>query len=270
MSEKQELYSIDPRDRLFEMFSYLNRQNQPEQKALALREIDLSAVDAMRNSLAKDSTRPSYTSFIVKATALTLRESPHANRAAMEVPLFRRTFRFSTQDVSTAVERNDGGKASVFIYTVRNADSKTLHDIDRELRGLSDAQTDSKNGTDPRLERWRRMKEDIPRVPFNWIINLVLWLHKNIPSLYIRHRGGAALVSSPSKYGVDCIVATWPHPIGISFGLIKERPWVSEGKLVVRKTTTLTLAFDRRLITGAEAARFLNRLSEILETAAVG
>jgi len=264
MTPEMKLYSIEPRNRLFELFSILNRQNHPENKAIALREIDLSAVEAVRETLDRTSVRPSYTSFMVKAVATTLREMPRANRAAIEVPFFKRIYRFKSQDVTTAVERNDGGDAAVFVYTVRDAASKSLNEIDRELKGLSTTEADS---DDPRLERWRRMRQGIRLAPFNWILSFVFWLHKNIPSLHLHNRGGAALISSPSKYGVDCIVADWPYPLGLSFGLIRERPWVAEGRLVVRKTTTITLAFDRRLITGAEASRFMNRLCTILETA---
>ena len=81
----------------------------------------------------------------------------------------------------------------------------------------------------------------------------------------MKYRGGAVLVSSPAKYGVDAILGTWPHPVGISFGLVKPRPVVVEGAIVARPTFFLTLNFDRRVMAGAQAARFFKRIVDILE-----
>jgi pyruvate dehydrogenase E2 component (dihydrolipoamide acetyltransferase) len=40
---------------------------------------------------------------------------------------------------------------------------------------------------------------------------------------------------------------------------------VLEGQLVARDTVTLSLSFDHRLVDGAPAARFLQRLAQYLE-----
>ncbi len=50
-----------------------------------------------------------------------------------------------------------------------------------------------------------------------------------------------------------------------SFGLAKPRPVVRDGSVVVRPTFTLTLNLDRRLMAGAQAARFFERIVELLE-----
>lgn len=257
-------YRVLPYSRIFDLFTILNRENIPDCRAVAIREIDASGLDRLRETLRRDDLRPSYTSCVAKATALVLQEMPATNRAVFQAPFFRRVVEFLRPHVSVAVERTDceGQIGGAFIYTVYDTDQKSLQDISREIAGLSQATLES---GDPRLERWKRMREGVRAAPFLWVIRLVIWIHKNIPSLYLKNRGGAALISSPSKYGVDFIVAHWPYTLGISFGLIKERPWVEQGRLVVRRTLTLTLAFDRRLVPGAEAAKFMNRLCEILE-----
>src|SRR5206468_3362367 len=86
-------------------------------------------------------------------------------------------------------------------------------------------------------------------------------------SLWVKWRGGAVLVSSPAKYGVDVVVGSWSHPLGVSFGLVKPRPVVRDGAVVARTTFTLTLNFDRRVMAGAQAARFFRRVVERLERA---
>lgn len=255
-------YKLLAHSRMFELFTIFNRENIPDCRAVAIREIDLSQIEALRVKFQKENKKPSYTALVAKATALTLAEMPDANRAVADFPLHTRVFQFLKINVSVAVERQDGDFGGVFVYTIYDTDQKNTAQITKEIAGLAQATVES---GDPRLERWVRMQDGVRLAPFNWILKLVIWFQKNIPSLYIANRGGSVLISSPSKYGVDFIVAHWPYTIGISFGLAKERPWVENDQVVVRKTTTLTLAFDRRILSGANAARFMNRLCEILE-----
>ncbi len=259
-------FKILPHSRMFDIYNILNKENISDCKAVAIREIDISSIEKVRTLLKTDTIKPTYTAFLAKAAALVLREMPHTNRAAIESIFYKRIYSFLNTHVSVAVERNDSDESlgGAFVYTIYNTDQKKLNQISEEVQGLSQASLES---NDPRLERWRRMKEGARTAPFVWIIRLAIWFHKNIPSLYISNRGGAVMISSPSKYGVDFIVAHWPYTIGLSFGFAKERPWVENGQLVVRKTMPITLAFDRRLISGADAARFMNRLCELLENA---
>lgn len=261
-------YRILPKSRMFDLYTLLNKENSSNNKAVAIREIDATQIDKVRTKLAKEGKKPSYTSFIAKAAAKVLQEMPQTNRAAIETFFCTRVFSFENTHISVAVERNDsdGSFGGAFVYTIYNTDKKDLNEVTSEISDLSTLPIES---NDSRLERWQRILQGTKLAPFLWIINLVIWAHKNIPFLYIKNRGGALMISSPSKYGVDFIVAHWPYTIGVSFGLVKERPWVEKGELVVRKTMPITLAFDRRIIAGAQAARFMNRLCEILENAEI-
>ncbi len=263
-------FKILPRNKMFELYNILNKENIPEARVIAVREIDLSSVERARKKVAggtnSESVKPTYTSFIAKATAKVLREMPQANRSTIETFFFKRIFQFENTHVSVAVERNDSenNAGGAFVYTVYDTDKKNLGEISQEIAGLA---TVTKESVDPRIERWRRMMDGVRLAPFAWILRSVIWFHKNIPSLYVANRGGAAMISSPSKYGVDFIAAHWPYTLGLSFGFAKERPWVEKGQVVVRKTMYITLAFDRRIVPGADGARFMNRLCELLETA---
>jgi pyruvate dehydrogenase E2 component (dihydrolipoamide acetyltransferase) len=80
--------------------------------------------------------------------------------------------------------------------------------------------------------------------------------------------GGTFTVSNLGMYGVKSFTAIInPPQAGIlSVGVLAPRAVVYEGALVVRHTMTLTLACDHRILYGAEAARFLARIRELLET----
>lgn len=236
---------------MFELYNILNKENIPEARVIAIREIDLSSVERARKNAVSlstpDTIKPTYTSFIAKATAQVLKEMPQANRITMETFFFKRIVQLKNTHVSVAVERNDSENNSggAYVYTIYDTDKKYLSEISQEISGLASLTLES---IDPRLIRWKQMMDGVRLTPFAWILRTVIWFHKNIPSQYVKNRGGAAMISSPSKYGVDFIAAHWPYTLGISFGFAKERPWVESGQLVVRKTMYITLAFDRRIV----------------------
>ncbi len=57
-----------------------------------------------------------------------------------------------------------------------------------------------------------------------------------------------------------------PEVAILGVGMIKDTPVVREGQVVVRKIMPLSLSFDHRVVDGAEAQRFLNDLTALLET----
>lgn len=253
------------RNKLFELYGHLNRENRANDKAVVLREIDLTQIDILR--LRFGQRKISYTVLIMKAAAQTLNEFPRANRISIDWLFWKRIVQLNSIDVSVAVEREDAGEntdyEAAFIYTVYDTNEKDILEVSNEIQGLAKQPLNSK---DPRLERWQRMKAGIQTSPFLWPAKIVVWLHRNIPFLYYKNRGGSLMISSPGKYGVDAIVAHWPYTLGLSFGLAKPRPWVQDGKVEVKKTFHVTLAFDRRIVSGSLAARFMNRLCDLLES----
>jgi 2-oxoisovalerate dehydrogenase E2 component (dihydrolipoyl transacylase) len=46
---------------------------------------------------------------------------------------------------------------------------------------------------------------------------------------------------------------------------MNRRPWVVEGELAVRRTVTLTVAFDHRVSDGGEAGRFVAYVGDLVE-----
>jgi pyruvate dehydrogenase E2 component (dihydrolipoamide acetyltransferase) len=80
--------------------------------------------------------------------------------------------------------------------------------------------------------------------------------------------GGTFTVSNLGMYGVRSFTAIInPPQAGIlSVGALAQRAVVYDGKMVARNAMTLTLACDHRILYGAEAARFLARIRELLET----
>jgi pyruvate dehydrogenase E2 component (dihydrolipoamide acetyltransferase) len=59
-----------------------------------------------------------------------------------------------------------------------------------------------------------------------------------------------------------------PLTVIATIGSIVERPTVHDGQIAVRPMLPLTLTFDHAVIDGAPAARFVETLRELTETAA--
>ena len=80
--------------------------------------------------------------------------------------------------------------------------------------------------------------------------------------------GGTFSVSNLGMYGLDSFSAVInpPQAAILAVGSLKPRPVVDEaGAVVARPTINLTLACDHRILYGADGARFLARLRELLE-----
>jgi pyruvate dehydrogenase E2 component (dihydrolipoamide acetyltransferase) len=82
--------------------------------------------------------------------------------------------------------------------------------------------------------------------------------------------GGTFTVSNLGRFGVTAFTAIVnpPQAAILSVGSLQPRAVVHEGEVLARNTLTATLACDHRILYGADAARFLARIRELLEAPA--
>jgi pyruvate dehydrogenase E2 component (dihydrolipoamide acetyltransferase) len=171
---------------------------------------------------------PTYNDMVVKACALALREHPTANGSYRD----GRLQLHSRVNVGVAVAAEN----ALVVPTVFDADEKSLGEIARETHTLA--------------ERVRSAAITPPELG-----------------------GGTFTVSNLGMYGVKSFTAIInPPQAGIlSVGALAPRAVVLVGgaagsEVTARNTMTLTLACDHRILYGAEAAQFLARIRELLET----
>ncbi|MEX2215245.1 MAG: 2-oxo acid dehydrogenase subunit E2 [Phycisphaeraceae bacterium] len=256
-------FEIEPNNRFFQANrSIIEHEIKPAHTVTFVSEVDMSQIEAVRKSMGD--RKPSYTAFMVKALARALKEFPYANRRVIRrwwLPfLGPRLQKFHHIDVAVAVERDiPGAEGVAFVDIIRKADERPIADVQRALKELSTC--DETNN-----EQWRSFSGLIRKAP-SWLAALLLRLPQWSGRLWEKYRGGAALISSPAKYGVDSVLTTWSWPLGLSFGLVKERPIAVNGEVVARKTCFVTMNFDRRVMAGAQGARFFAFLIEQLRDA---
>ncbi len=56
------------------------------------------------------------------------------------------------------------------------------------------------------------------------------------------------------------------HPLWMTVGGIGEKPGVVDGHIAIRDYLSLTISFDHNIIDGAPAARFTERLKDLIES----
>jgi pyruvate dehydrogenase E2 component (dihydrolipoamide acetyltransferase) len=150
---------------------------------------------------------------VLKACAESLREYPELN-ARFEgdaVVLFDR------YDLGVAIETDEG----LVVPVVRACDSRTLEELDAEVRRLADA------------ARAGRLKPD-------------------------ELRGSTFSVTSAGKLAglFQTPIVNHPEVAILSVGRIAERPVVRDGEVVVRPVGYISITFDHRALDGMRAAEF--------------
>jgi pyruvate dehydrogenase E2 component (dihydrolipoamide acetyltransferase) len=196
-------------------------------------DVDMEACVALRSELKRigQADAPTYNDMVVKASALALREEPRANSSYRDgkLQLHARV----NIGVAVAVESDEPTGGALIVPTVFDADTKSLGEIARETRALA---TKVREGTitPPELG------------------------------------GGTFTVSNLGMFGVTAFTAIInpPQAAILSVGSLEPRAVVRDGEIVTRNTMTVTLACDHRILYGADAARFLARVRELLETPA--
>ncbi len=135
----------------------------------------------------------------------------------------------SRVNVGVAVAAQD----ALVVPTVFDADQKALGEIARETRSLA-ARVREGSITPPELG------------------------------------GGTFTVSNLGMYGIESFAAIVnpPQAAILSVGAVEPRAVVREGQIAARHTMTLSLVCDHRILYGADAAEFLARIRELLQTPA--
>jgi pyruvate dehydrogenase E2 component (dihydrolipoamide acetyltransferase) len=201
-------------------------------------DVDMEECVALRaelKRLAKDGIpahpAPTYNDMIVKACALALREFPQANSSYRDgrLQLHSRV----NVGVAVAVDAGEPTSGALIVPTVFDADLKSLGEIARETRALA-ARVRERTITPPELG------------------------------------GGTFTVSNLGMFGVSAFTAIInpPQAAILSVGSLGSRAVVRDAAVEARNTMTVTLACDHRILYGADAARFLARIRELLEAPA--
>lgn len=79
--------------------------------------------------------------------------------------------------------------------------------------------------------------------------------------------GGTFSISNIGVFGVDAGTPILPPGQSgiLAVGAVRRQPWEYRGEIALRQLMTLSVSFDHRLVDGAEGARFLKDVADVLE-----
>jgi pyruvate dehydrogenase E2 component (dihydrolipoamide acetyltransferase) len=194
-------------------------------------DVDMQECVALRSQLKGlgQADAPTYNDMIVKAAAIALREYPRANSSYRDGRL--QVHSRVNVGVAVALDSDAPTGGALVVPTVFDADVISLGEIARETRALA-AKVRDGSITPPELG------------------------------------GGTFTVSNLGMFGIESFTAIVnpPQAAILSVGAVSPRAVVREGgEILARQTMTVTLACDHRILYGADAARLLARIRELLE-----
>ena len=164
---------------------------------------------------------------------------------------------FDEVDVNMLFEVEVDGKKTIRPHILRGVNKKSIREIHDEIRAFQDQHQSSRES---KFIEWFVRLPGIIRRLFLRI------LFKN-PQL-IKDYYGTVLVSSLGMFGRG---SGWgipvpTHSLQLTLGGIAEKPGVVDHRVEVRKYMSVTISFDHDVIDGAPAARFTQRLKELVES----
>jgi pyruvate/2-oxoglutarate dehydrogenase complex dihydrolipoamide acyltransferase (E2) component len=218
-------------------------------------EIDVSdARERIRTIEEETGTKLSFTAFIVYCLATTVDEQPHVQR-------YRdwrgRIHEFEDVDVNVLIERETESERIGIPHVIRQVNQRTIRSIHDEIRRV---ETDTTNRPEPRFAGLARR---LPGFVRRQIWRLPQWF----PTRW-KHLAGSVAVTSVGMFGTGNGWAISPtnYTLQLTVGGIGTKPRLIDGELRSREFLSLTVTFDHDVVDGAPATRFVQRLSERLET----
>ena len=160
-------------------------------------------------------------------------------------------------DVNTLFEVEVDGKRTIRPHILRAVNRKALLDLHAEIRAF---QRGHQASQESRFIDWFVLLPGVARRLFL----RVLFLRPDL----IKQLYGTVLVSSLGMFGEG---SGWGipvpnHTLQLTLGGIATKPALVDGAIHAREFMSVTVSFDHDIVDGAPAARFTQRLRELVES----
>jgi len=217
-------------------------------------DVDMTRVQQLREAAEESGRRYSAVAVAILAAARALAAHPRAN-AALHGILRPRIQTYDGVDVKVALDKTLDGERVVLSAVLRGADAADLDEIQAQLahHRTGDA------GRMPEFAPVRRLQQ----LPV-WLGSLLFWRTVRPPAGRRRVMGTLA-VSSLGHRPVNGFHSVGGTTITLGLGRITDRPVARDGQVAIAPVMRLNLAFDHRVVDGAEAADLLADIKAALE-----
>jgi len=217
-------------------------------------EVDMSAVRRHRADARLDGRRLSWTTYVVHAAGRVLAAHPEAN-AAIRGGFPPRVARYDAVHAKITLDKMLSGHRVVLSTVLPGVDTASLDELQQRLDVYRDGDPDQMAEFD-RVRALHRLPFPLGALAFRLTLRS---LRRRTGSM------GTLAITSLGHSAVDGFHSVGGTPITLGLGRVLDRPVVRDGQLAIAPVMRLNLAFDHRVIDGAEAADVLTDLKRALE-----
>lgn len=228
-----------------------------KQKHLIHGLVEMDVTDArrlIRDHKAKTGEALSFTAFIISC----LGQAVDANKHMQAYRTWReKLVLFHDVDVNTMFEVEVGGRKIIRPHILRAVNRKTLREIHEELRAF---QAEHENGREASFIGWFvLLPAFIRRLFLGALFKNPHWLKEMNGTVSLTSVG---MFGDGGGWGIPVPI----HTLQVTLGGIAKKPMLLNGQLENREYLCVTISLDHDIVDGAPAARFIQRLKELVES----
>ncbi len=226
----------------------------------AMIEIDVTESRNMLKAARTPDNRLSFTAWLVKAIAVTIKKHPAAaayRKGKRELMLF------DNINVSLAVEKQLDGRRVPIPLLIEKAQERSIDSISRQIDEAKDSEMHeddivlhSRTTTAERLYYW------LPGFARRYVWRYML----RHPRAAFAKMGNVAVTSiglAGNMHGWFLPISV--HPICFGISGVAKKPVVVDDAVVIREILSMSILLDHDVIDGADMARFIRDLKHNLE-----
>lgn len=219
--------------------------------------VEIDVTDArrlIREHKTKTGEALSFTAFIISCLGRTVDMNKHmqAYRTWREKVVI-----FEDVDVNTMFEVEVDGRKLIRPHIIRAVNKKTLREVHEEIRAF---QNEHEGGREANFIGWFVL---LPA----FIRRLFLGMLFRNPH-WLKDMNGTVSLTSVGMFGDGggWGIPVSNHTLQITLGGVANRPALVNGQLESREYLCVTISLDHDVVDGAPAARFIQRLKELIES----
>lgn len=225
-------------------------------------EIDMTASLSYLEKINKNSEHKiGVTELVGRATALVLKKRPEMNGLIKwgRIYLRENVSLFYQVNVPGSVD-DPVGKSNLLGLTIDKAETKSLLQISQELKEKASS---IKSGHENEMTKSVRTLSFVPWQLMRYVLNATSFMNYdlNFPMHLLglpKDPFGSVMITNVGSMGIDAawapLVPYTKVPLLLTIGMIKDRPWVVDGKIVIRPVMRIGCTFDHRFMDGSHAA----------------
>jgi pyruvate/2-oxoglutarate dehydrogenase complex dihydrolipoamide acyltransferase (E2) component len=229
----------------------------------ALLEFDVTDAKHKMTQVKQHGKDISFTGWLVKCVSQAVSEHKDINCYRQGK---HKIIQFTDVDIPITMERDADGERRPVPYIIRKTQTKTVEEITEEIRQAQQQEIDENSQVlGLKLARWEHL---ILKAPLS-VKKLVLRLLRYNGRLKQQYMGTVGVTS----IGMLGRLPGWIIPLGgpltvlVAVGGITRKPGIIHNEVHPRDYLHITIAVDHDLIDGGPLARFVNRLTELVESA---